>query len=138
MDKMKQNLIIFLLFFVMAEVLLLTLHQGVQPFVAIAGVAVLFVVVIRCMERSSDTVDNYTEPRDFQPSLRSVCKGGAYMWQGDTPLDKACRQLYATDPESIRNPDYTYMRGAKPYADFRFDPIIDDNFEFVRCKNKQP
>ena len=133
------NVVAFLVFYIVAELLVISLQQNkdINIHLLIGSLGILFVVILMTANKlvKPDTKDNY---QDFEPSLRSVCKGGKYMWQGDTPLDRACRAMYDNPAleKTIRNPDTTYMRGAKPYADFEFDPIINDNFEFVRCANK--
>lgn len=136
-------IVLFLTFYIVAELMVLSMKKDMNVHLIIATAGFLFVIMMALLDKiinPEETQDTYKEPenQDFVPSLRSVCKGGRYMWQGDTPLDRACRAMY-DDPElekTIRNPGPSYMMGSPPYAGFVFDPVIDDNFEFVRCSNK--
>lgn len=137
------SIITFLVFYIVVQLLFVTLtyYPFINVHILLLAFGLLFVILLTLVDKTMnyEGEEGFIEPEnvDFQPSLRSVCKGGAYMWQEDTPLAKACRDMYA-DPnleKTIRNPPGSFMMGAKPYADFQFTPTLSDTFEFMRCSS---
>ena len=64
-----------------------------------------------------------------------LCRGGEYMWRGNSPRSKYCQQL-ATTPEGRKEID-RYSCGAgytgMPGKGFTFTPLSNDQWENERC-----
>ena len=67
-----------------------------------------------------------------------LCKGGPYMWQGNSPRAKMCKNLYST--QEGRDKINRYECGAgytgMPGKNFRFTPVSDGNWNNARCNTQ--
>ena len=68
------------------------------------------------------------------PSAK-LCRGGPYMWQGDSGRAKFCRDLYSTPEGKAEINRFECGAGftGMPGRDFEFTPISDQHWRNKRC-----
>lgn len=70
-------------------------------------------------------------------SKYSQCKGGPYMYQGDSPEAKMCREFASTPEGRCGIASYNCKTGyiGTPALPFQYTPLSNDNWESERCSN---
>ena len=65
------------------------------------------------------------------------CRGGPYMWQGDSATAKMCRKLAETPEGRCGISSYNCPTGfnGTPKIPFYYTPLSNDNWENERCEN---
>jgi hypothetical protein len=81
--------------------------------------------------------DNSEKFWDVSPGAR--CKGGAYMWQGDSQEAKMCRALASTPEGRIDISAYNCPVGYNgiPKIPFEYTPLSNDNWQNERTMDMQ-
>ena len=69
---------------------------------------------------------------DITPA--ATCKGGSYMWQGDSPSAKVCQELASTSDGRAMIGSYNCPKGqiGVPHIPFEYTPLSDDNWQDQR------
>ena len=69
---------------------------------------------------------------DITPA--ATCKGGSYMWQGDSPSAKTCQDLSKTETGKAQIGSYNCPKGqiGVPRVPFQYTPLSDDNWQDQR------
>lgn len=64
----------------------------------------------------------------------STCKGGSYMWQGNSPSAKICQDLANTPDGRAQIGSYNCPKGqiGVPRVPFEYTPLTDDNWQDQR------
>ena len=64
-----------------------------------------------------------------------LCRGGPYMWQGDSERAKYCRKLAATPEGEAQIKRYECGKGmiGMPGCGFKYTPMSDDCWRNQRC-----
>ena len=64
-----------------------------------------------------------------------LCRGGPYMWQGDSERAKYCRKLAATPEGDAQIKRYECGKGmiGMPGCGFKYTPMSDDCWRNQRC-----
>jgi hypothetical protein len=65
------------------------------------------------------------------------CKGGPYMWQGDSETAKMCRQMASTPDGNCKINAYNCDKGFNgvPRLPFQYSVLSDDNYQNERCND---
>jgi len=73
---------------------------------------------------------------DVSPAAK--CKGGPYMFQGDSPDAKMCRQMMQSEAGRCAIASYNCPVGynGAPMSTFVYTPLSGDSWEDERCENK--
>lgn len=74
---------------------------------------------------------------DVTPSAK--CKGGSYMWQGDSETAKMCRELDSTPEGKCQIGAYNCAKGFNgvPRLPFVYSHLSDDQYRNERCVDKE-
>lgn len=74
--------------------------------------------------------------RAFEISPGAMCRGGPYMWQGDSPRAKMCQQLASTPEGKCEISKFNCPTGYEgmPKVPFEFTSNSDSCWSGVRCK----
>jgi len=129
--------VVFLLFYLGCKLVMLwQTKSGMGEDVIsliIGAVITLALVSIFYIAKMNQHSDNY---RAFEISPGAMCRGGPYMWQGDSARSKMCQELAKT-PEGkceiskFNCPDeYNGM----PAVPFNFTSNSNSSWEGVHCK----
>lgn len=80
--------------------------------------------------------DSLVDPTGSVVSDAALCKGGPYMWQGDSERSKMCRKMASTTAGRCAISSMNCPNGYEglPTANFVYTPISDDNWQNPRCK----
>jgi hypothetical protein len=72
-------------------------------------------------------------------SQYAKCKGGPYMWQGDSPEAKMCRELASTEQGRCGISSYNCPSGyiGTPKLPFYYSPLSNDQWKNERCENRE-
>lgn len=67
------------------------------------------------------------------------CKGGPYMWQGESPEAKKCRELASTEQGRCGISSYNCPSGYNgiPKLPFYYTPLSNDQWKNERCENRE-
>jgi hypothetical protein len=71
---------------------------------------------------------------DVNPASR--CRGGEYMWQGDSEIAKYCKALAKTPEGRVAISSYNCPTGfvGIPMVPYEYTPLSDDNWEDARIQ----
>jgi len=75
---------------------------------------------------------------DVNPA--SLCRGGPYMWQGDSNTAKLCRELAESKEGRVMISSYNCPKGfvGLPAVPFEYTPLSNDNWEDERTQPSTP
>lgn len=90
-------------------------------------VAVFYIADLNCKDR-----ENFWDVSPY-----AQCKGGEYMWQGDSPEAKMCRQFAKTNEGRCGIASYNCPKGfnGQPNFPFYYTPLSDDKWQNEQCKD---
>lgn len=127
----------YVLFFILVALLYYTtfkatrsLQQTNDSETTLIAVSVGFGFILTIILLVNNSSEHYW---DITPAAQ--CKGGEYMWQGDSETAKMCRHL-AESPDGRRGiASYNCPTGynGAPSAPFDYAPISDDEWKNARC-----
>ena len=100
---------------------------GVATFYTII-IAILFSIAQLCDQSETFTL----------PLMPCACKGGEYLYQGDSERAKMCRKLYSTDEgkKAIQACECSGGQAGRPPNLFEYTPDSDDCWKNGRCAKK--
>lgn len=131
MDKNLKIAVFFIimLFLVYASLILSVKLKNSKTAIMIIGL-VFTSVMIGVFFLVSLNVESF-----WEPSIYSQCKGGPYMWQGNSPTAKACRALAETPQGRCGISSYNCAKGfvGQPGFPFIYTPLSGDSWENERC-----
>lgn len=75
---------------------------------------------------------------EVSPAAR--CKGGPYMWQGDSETAKMCREMASSDDGKCKIASYNCPKGyiGQPRLPFYYTPLSGDDWRNERCDKPTP
>lgn len=127
-------LLIFLLFFITVNIQkywmshMRSNHQeGV--YIAVGAVYTLLIVAVYYLANLNSTNEGF-----WQVTPAARCRGGPYMWQGDSEMAKTCRKLSETKNGRNEIANYNCPTGfvGIPKRPFVYSPLSDDNWKNAR------
>ena len=79
--------------------------------------------------------DLFKESYSYQTSPGKLCRGGPYMWQGDSEQAKLCRKLASTPEGQAEIQRYSCGAGysGMPACRFKDTPMSNGNWTNKRC-----
>lgn len=89
------------------------------------------------LEKIQNTKDNF----EFKLDPAKACRGGPYMWQGNSELAETCRKLNSTsegkkDIQSYECPCPGSVGIPARHGGFQYTPQSDANWENARCNGE--
>lgn len=71
-------------------------------------------------------------------SAGAKCKGGPYMWQGDSETAMMCKEMASTPEGRCEISSYNCPTGytGTPKAPFVYSPLSNDEWQNERCENR--
>ena len=133
-------ILIFLLFYLStkAEQFLNKKYQNINEDILIIGVGAVFsitVLIIFYLAQINKITDNY---KAFTISPGAMCRGGAYMFQGDDPQAKMCRDMAKTPEGRCEIAQFNCPNGfvgmPKNTSEWEYTSNSDSNWNGVKCK----
>lgn len=130
---------IFFLFFLSVKLINFWLEKGrdINPNIVYIIMGVIFTLIVSSLYYLSKL--NCSSEGFWDVSKYALCKGGEYMWQGDSDVSKMCRELAKT-PEGrcgISGQNCPTGYNGVPMLQFVYTPVSDDNWKNERCEDKK-
>lgn len=94
---------------------------------------VTILIVIFFLARLNENTENFW---DVSPA--ALCRGGPYMWQGDSETAKMCKEMAATEEGSCAISSYNCPTGyiGTPKIPFYYSPLSGDSWQNERCTHE--
>jgi hypothetical protein len=127
-------LLILSLFFLMSKMAILwTQKTSIDINMSVLTMAVGYTILIITLYYM--TIDKKAKEGFWDVTPAAKCKGGPYMWQGDSETAKMCRAMAETEQGRCEQSAYECGVGyiGTPRRPFYYSPLSDDNFHNERC-----
>lgn len=102
-------------------------------YLLVGAVFTLLLVVVYYLATLNKTSEGFW---DITPA--ATCRGGPYMWQGDSENAKMCRKMAETKEGECEIAAYNCPTGYNgiPRIPFVYTPLSNDNWQNERCENR--
>jgi hypothetical protein len=110
-------------------------HAKINPDVSILIIGVVVCLILASIYYFSGLSSNSENFWDITPA--ALCKGGPYMWQGDSETAKMCRDMANTPEGRCAISSYNCPSGynGTPRIQFEYTPLSGDTWENERCQD---
>jgi hypothetical protein len=99
-------------------------------YICMSVIYTLCILAVYFFGKVNRTNENFWDISDY-----AKCKGGPYMWQGDSPEAKKCRQLATTKEGRCGIASYNCPKSyvGTPKIPFYYTPLSNDSWKNERC-----
>lgn len=133
--------LVFLLFYLCVKIMLwwIQTKNSYIPqtivYLLTSVVYTLLIVGVYFLSKIGDASENFW---DVSPA--AMCKGGPYMWQGDSDTAKMCREMAKNTDGRCAIASYNCPTGfiGTPKIPFYYSPLSGDSWKNERCTHTQP
>lgn len=128
--------LVFLLFFLATKLSGYWMHKTHMSsdlsFIATGALYTLCLVAIYYLAKLQTEKEGF-----WDVSSAALCKGGPYMWQGDSPEAKMCREMASTPEGRVAISGYNCPTGyiGSPGLPFIYTPLSNDSWQSERCED---
>ena len=110
-------------------------HSEINRNLATVVISVCFTLIfigIYYLARLNNSSENFWDVSDF-----AKCRGGSYMWQGDSEEAKMCQNLASTEEGRCGIASYNCPTGFNgiPALPFEYTPLSSDDWKNERCND---
>ncbi len=132
-------ILIFLLFFLavkLARFWIQKMNMNANTAYIIVGLTfTLVMVAVYYLAKLQSSAEGFWDVSDA-----SRCKGGLYMFQGNSPEAKMCREMASTESGKIAISGYNCPTGfiGSPGLPFAYSPLSNDKWQSERCDESIP
>ena len=129
-------ILVFLLFYLTVKLARFWIHRmNLKPDLAyiIGGLAYsLVIIAIYYLASLQSAKEGF-----WDVSSAALCKGGPYMWQGDSAEAKMCREMASTPDGMVQISGYNCPNGyvGSPGLPFYYTPLSNDQWRSERCED---
>lgn len=129
-------ILLFLLFFLVKKLADFWISKGTPADYTYIGAGLLYTLVmvgIFFLAKLQTSKENFWDVSEF-----AQCKGGPYMWQGDSEQATMCRKLAETPEGRCGIASYNCPTGTigTPSLPFIYTPLSGDDWSNERCEDK--
>jgi hypothetical protein len=132
-------LTIFLLFFLSVKLVKFWMEKGTEmnPDVVYIIMGMIFSLVVASIYYLS-SLGSCSEGF-WDISKYALCKGGPYMWQGDSQTAEMCKALAETPEGRCGISSYNCPTGYNgvPMLPFEYTPVSDASWQNERCEDRE-
>lgn len=128
-------ILLFILFYLGVQTTNLWVnHAKVYAKTASLIVGIVFTLVMVALYYLAG-LNNKTSEKFWDVSAGAKCRGGPYMWQGDSEQAKTCREMAKTPQGRAEIAAYSCPTGFEgiPKRPFKHTTISNDKWENERC-----
>lgn len=128
-------LLIFLLFFLALKMAKFWDKYTSNDTIAYVLVGLVYALVIMAVYYLGDMGNCGVGENFWEITPAARCRGGPYMWQGDSETAKMCREMASTKEGRCMIASYNCPTGYNgvPRDPFYYTPLSDDNWQNARC-----
>lgn len=110
-------------------------HKGVQTNFAYIVCGLTYTLIVVSLYYLANLQNTHEGFWDVTPA--SQCKGGPYMWQGDSEQARYCRDLAKTPEGRVEISGYNCPSSyvGSPGLPFYYSSLSDDNWRNTRCED---